>query len=146
MGYHFEERCFFRALSIAFLSIILISCVSFRFIKVTNGVDIVNPGHKFLKGKSTLGDVLLYYGAPKKILEIPGKTVLVYERSYYKGGQFAVGVPFSDITGVSLNLTTFGNLLRYDTLLVSFDDSYILTDIAYEKGTDYPFWTSLLRD
>lgn len=128
------------------LSLTAASCVSFRIVKINKGADIGAPGKTIIKGKTGLADILAAYGAPNKIVEIDGKTVIIYEKSYYRGGQFTVGVPFSDMTGVGVNMTSFGNLLRYDSLLATFDDSYTLIDIAYEKGTDNPFWTSLFKD
>ncbi len=127
-------------------SFLLVSCVSFRIIKINNGTDISHPGKFIEKGKTRLSDILSVYGAPCKIIEVDGKTVIIYEKSYYKGGQLSIGIPLSEITGVNLSMTAFGNLLRYDTLMATFDDDYFLTDIAYERSTDQPFWTSLYRD
>lgn len=127
-------------------SFLLVSCVSFRIIKINNGTDILHPAKLIHKGKTGLSDILSVYGAPCKIIEVDGKTVIIYEKSYYKGAQLSIGIPLSEITGANLSMTAFGNLLRYDTLMATFDDNYILIDIAYERGTDQPFWTSLYKD
>jgi hypothetical protein len=141
-----KNRLAIKIFLLIFPSLLIASCISFRIVKVNNGGDISAPSKMIIKGKTKLADILSIYGAPGKIVEVDGKTVIIYEKSYFRGNQLSIGVPFSDITGVSLNMTAFGNLLRYDTLLVTFDDNYTLTDIAYEKGTDNPFWMSLYKD
>ncbi len=141
-----EDKIRIISFLVIFSSFLFVSCVSFRIIKINNGINISHPGKHIEKGKTKLSDILTVYGAPCKIIEVDGKTVIIYEKSYYKGGQLSIGIPLSEITGANLSMTAFGNLLRYDTLMATFDDNYILTDIAYEKGTDQPFWTSLYKD
>jgi len=143
MACHFRRSTFL----IAFLALLyvqlFVGCVTFRVIKVNEGKEIAPPALDIAPGKTTLGNVLMKYGAPERVVELEGNTVLIYERSFYRGGQLSFGIPFSDITGVSANLTTFGNLLQYDSLVVFVTADGAVTQVVYEKGSSHPFWSTL---
>ena len=83
-------RCHYRAsawIMIALLAGLVISgCVSLRIEKINDGGEILPPPEGFAAGKTSLQEVLLYYGAPTDIIDMQGHLALHYQRTFYRGG------------------------------------------------------------
>ena len=104
------------------------------------------PGDTLRTGKTTLEDVLSIYGAPDSLKELGGEDLLVYERSLYGNSGLAFGIPFSDLFFVNPELSARGRLGRYDILAFFFTSDGILREIAYTKGSTYPYLKTLLEE
>ena len=115
-------------------------CVSLRFDKINNGADILPPPEGFMAGKTSLQEVLLYYGAPTKIVDMHGYLALHYLRTFYRGGNISIGVPLGDVYKASPKLDATGDLLRHDAVVLIFTTDGLLQDMSYEKGISRPLW------
>ena len=135
-----------RLLIFLLLAVMVLSgCVSLRVERINRGAEVPPPAPDLKKGEATLAEVLARHGAPTDILDLQGKFALVYRRSYYRGGQDSIGIPFSDIVKTSFNLEAAGNLMRHDMLVFVFTDDGALEDMSYEKGTDRPLWNTFWK-
>ncbi len=120
-------------------------CVSFRMIRQVDGND-VPPVAKQLKiGATDLEQVLEICGAPSRLIELDGKNLLIYEQTEFEQESVAVGIPLSDLSGKSIDISAYGNLTRYNTLALFFTPDNILRDVVYEVGSDHPFLKTLLK-
>lgn len=95
---------------------------------------------------STLQDALIVCGAPADVIDVEGRTVLIYERGFYTGTQLSLGIPVSKYAGPDLNVSGYGRLWRYDRLALFFSPDWILTRRDYVKGSEDPFLSTLFRD
>jgi hypothetical protein len=138
-------NCILWPITLLLLSQILYGCLSFRIDRVNNGADVQPLPQEFAVGKTTLADVLVFYGAPADILDMKGRFALHYQRAFYRGGQFSLSVPLSDVLKVSPALDAAGNLWRYDSAVFIFTLDGVLSEMSYEKGTSQPFWNILWK-
>jgi hypothetical protein len=137
-------RCHFRNIvwiMIALLAGYVISgCVSLRIEKINNGADILPPPEGFMAGKTSLQEVLLYYGAPTEVIDMRGYLALHYQRKFYRGGHVSVGIPLGDVYGANPKLDARGDLVLHDAIVFIFTTDGLLTDMSYEKSTSRPLW------
>ncbi len=125
---------------------LITGCISYRFIKVTEG-RLVPPIFEGCRvGKTTLQETLENLGAPDQVVELEGKDVLIYQRSLLAQSGLSFGIPLTDILIKSFDLSGSGSLVRYDLLLLFFTPDGILREIIKEKGSHYPYLKTILSD
>ena len=125
---------------------LITGCISYRVIKAVEGRSIPNTYEEFCVGTTTLQEALEALGAPDQVAELEGKDVLIYRRSLLSNSGLSFGIPLSDIWGPSFDFSAYGELVRYDLVLLSFTPKGILSDIASEKGSRYPYLKTILSD
>jgi len=121
-------------------------CVSYRVIKAVEGRSVSKIFEEFRVGRTTLQEALQTLGAPDQVAELEGKDVLIYRRSLLFNSGLSFGIPLTDIWGPSFDFSAYGELVRYDLLLLSFTPDGMLSDIASEKGSHYPYLKTILSD
>jgi len=109
-------------------------CVSYRVIKAVEGRSAPNISVEFRVGTTTLEVALQTLGAPDQVVELEGKDVLIYQQSILANSGLSFGIPLTDIWGHSFDFSAYGELVRYDLVLLSFTPDGILREIASEKG------------
>lgn len=119
-------------------------CVSYRFIRATEGRPIPPISEECQEGKTTLQEALETLGAPDQVAELKGKDVLIYRRSLLAQSGLSFGIPLTDILRNSYNIS--GTLVRYDLLLLFFTPDGILTKIVVENGSQHPYLKTILSD
>ena len=130
----------FQVMTLLLLCQILCGCPSFRIDRITDGAEVKPLPQEFAVGKTTLADVLNSYGAPSDLVDMKGLFSIHYQRTFYRGGQFSLGIPLNDLLKMSPSFDTTGNLTRYDEAVFIFTPDGILSNMMYEKGTDHPLW------
>jgi hypothetical protein len=125
---------------------LITGCVSYRVIKAVEGRSVSNIFEEFRVGTTTLQEALEALGAPDQVAELEGKDVLIYRRSLLCNSGISFGIPLTDIWGPSFDFSAYGELVRYDLVLLSFTPDGILSDIASEKGSRYPYLKTILSD
>lgn len=115
-------------------------CVSLRVDKVADGVDVAPPNDEFVRGKTSLDEVLLYYGAPDDVVDMNREFALYFRRALYRGINVTFGVPLKNILLPNPSVAAAGNLHRYDTVVFIFSADNVLKDMKYEKGTSRSLW------
>jgi hypothetical protein len=126
---------------IALLAGLVISgCISLRIEKINNGAEILPPPEGFMEGKTSLEEVLLYYGAPTEIIDMRGSLALHYQRKFYRGGHLSIGIPLGDVYNVSPKMDARGDLVLHDAIVFIFTTDGLLKDMSYEKSTNRPLW------
>lgn len=121
-------------------------CVSYRFIRGTEGRLIPSSSEECQEGKTTLQEALEALGAPDQVAELEGKDVLIYRRSLLAQSGLSFGLPLTDILISSFDISAHGTLVRYDLLLLFFTPDGILTKIVIEKGSQHPYLKTILSD
>jgi len=127
-----------KILLIFFLGPFLGGCISLQIEKFNNGAEVRPPPVEFRTGKTSLQEVLSYYGAPTEIIHLKEAFALHYQRALYRGAEISIGIPLRD--ALKPNLDARGNLFRYDAAVFIFTPEGVLKDLKYEKGTSRPFW------
>jgi hypothetical protein len=117
-------------------------CISLQISKVKDGTDVPPPPQEFRAGKTSLQEVLSYYGAPTEIVHMKGPFALHFRRTLYRSVGIAIGIPLGDVLKASPNLDARGNLSRYDEIVFIFTPEGVLKDLRYEKGASRPLWRS----
>ncbi len=125
---------------------LITGCVSYRVIKAVEGRSVSNNFTKFRVGATTLKEALETLGAPDQVAELEGKDVLIYRRSLLFNSGISFGIPLTDIWGPGFDFSAYGELVRYDLLLLSFTPEGILSEIASAKGSRYPYFKTILSD
>ena len=125
---------------------LITGCVSYRVIKAVEGRSVSNIFEEFRVGTTTLQEALEALGAPDQVAELEGKDVLIYRRSLLSNSGLSFGIPLTDIWGPGFDFSAYGELVRYDLVLLSFTPEGILSDIASEKGSRYPYLKTILSD
>jgi hypothetical protein len=132
-------------LTILFLAQFIGGCVSLQIAKFSDGADVPPPPNEFIAGKTSLREVLSYYGAPTEIVHMNGPFALHYRKTLYRNVGISIGIPLSDVLKLTPNLDARGNLSRYDTVVFVFTPAGLLKDLKYEKGTTRPLWSTFWR-
>jgi len=57
-----------------------------------------------------------------------------------------VGLPFSDTIRTSADMTAYGNLIRYDTMMFFFTKEGVLLHSVLERGSRNPLWKTYWHD
>jgi hypothetical protein len=125
---------------------LMTGCLSYRVIKAVEGRSVSTIFEEFQIGTTTLQEALEALGAPDQVAELEGKDVLIYRRSLLFNSGLSFGIPLSDIWGPSFDFSAYGELVRYDLVLLSFTPEGILSEIASEKGSRYPYLKTILSD
>jgi hypothetical protein len=125
---------------------LITGCVSYRVIKAVEGRSVSNIFEEFRVGTTTLQEALEALGAPDQVAELEGKDVLIYRKSLLANSGLSFGIPLTDIWGPSFDFSAYGELVRYDLIFLSFTPDGILSDIASEKGSRYPYLKTILSD
>jgi len=139
------ERHFNRLpVLITFLLIcqILCGCPTVRIEKVNDGADVKPLPQEFAIGKTTLADVLDFYGAPFDVVDMKGYFAISYLRTFYRGAQLSLSIPLNDVIRVSPAFDAAGNLSRYDAAVFIFTPEGVLSGVSYEEGTAHPLWNT----
>ena len=121
-------------------------CISYRFIRGTEGRSIPSVSEECQEGKTTLQEALETLGAPDQVAELEGKDVLIYRRSLLAQSGLSFGIPLTDILISTFDISAHGTLVRYDLLLLFFTPDGILTKIVIEKGSQHPYLKTILSD
>jgi len=125
---------------------LITGCVSYRVIKAVEGRSVPNIFAEFQVGRTTLQEALQTLGAPDQVAELEGKNVLIYQQSLLSNSGLSFGIPLTDIWGPGFDFSAYGELVRYDLVLLSFTPEGILSEIASEKGSRYPYLKTILSD
>jgi len=125
---------------------LITGCVSYRVIKAVEGRSVPDIFAEFLVGTTTLQEALEALGAPDQVAELEGKDVLIYQQSLLFNSGLSFGIPLTDIWGSGFDFSAYGELVRYDLVLLSFTPDGILSEIASEKGSRYPYLKTILSD
>jgi hypothetical protein len=125
---------------------LITGCISYRVIKAVEGRSVSNAYEEFRVGTTTLQEALEALGAPDQVAELEGKDVLIYRKSLLANSGISFGIPLTDVWGSSFDFSAYGELVRYDLVLLSFTPDRILSDIASEKGSRYPYLKTILSD
>jgi hypothetical protein len=125
---------------------LMTGCVSYRVIKAVEGRSLPDTPSEFRVGTTTLQEALQTFGAPDQVAELEGKDVLIYRRSLLSNSGLSFGIPLSDIWGPSFDFSAYGELVRYDVVVLSFTPDGILSEIASEKGLRYPYLKTMRSD
>jgi hypothetical protein len=125
---------------------LMTGCVSYRVIKAVEGRSLPDTPSEFRVGTTTLQEALQTFGAPDQVAELEGKDVLIYRRSLLSNSGLSFGIPLSDIWGPSFDFSAYGELVRYDVVVLSFTPDGILSEIASEKGSRYPYLKTIFSD
>ena len=138
----------FKIASFVTCSLIVVNfisgCVSYRIIKAVEGGSVPQNVAEFHKGRTTIQEVLDAFGAPAQISQLEGRNVLIYQQSLLVNKGLSFGIPLTDIWGPSFDFSAYGELVRYDIVVLSFTPDGVLRDVASEKGSRYPFFKTLL--
>jgi hypothetical protein len=124
---------------------VLFGCVTLQINKINYGTDVLPPPGEFIPGKTSLQEVLSYYGAPTEILDMEGHFALRYQRNMQRDARISMGIPLLNIVKAGVNLDTMGNLMRHDAAVFVFTPEGILTNMRYEKNTDTPLWDTFWK-
>lgn len=139
----------FRSFALTLLSICCLvwvwGCISFRMIREVDGNDVPPLAKQLKVGATDLRQALEICGAPSRVIELGGKNLLIYEQTEFNQNNISVGIPLSDFSGKSIDISAYGNLTRYNTLALFFTPDNILYDVVYEVGSDHPYLKTLLK-
>jgi len=137
-------RCHSRTLvwimTVLIAGFVISGCVSLRIEKINDGTAILPPPEGFMAGKTSLQEVLLYYGAPADIIDMQGHLALHYQRTFYRGGHLSIGIPLGDVFKASPSMDARGDLALHDAIIFIFTTDGLLKDMRYEKSTSRPLW------
>ena len=129
------------------IAVFFFGCITYRIDRQINGAELHDPGDKFHVDTTTMGDVLLKLGAPASILSIENHDLLIYERSLLYENRLSLGIPLFDIaTGGSADVSAYGSLTRYDSLVFFFRPDGVLDHMVFEKGSSKPYLKTLFSE
>jgi len=121
-------------------------CVSLRFEKGAEGRPLPETTPNLEPGKATLTEVLQLYGAPDRVGELSNGFALTYERNSYRGLSLSLGLPLSETIRTSMDMTAYGNLIRYDTMMFFFTKEGVLLNSVLERESRNPLWKTYWHD
>ena len=121
-----------------------VGCINYRIVREVEGDKIQDPAARFAAGVSTMDEVLRQLGAPKEVISIQNKDLLVYQRALLYENRLSFGIPLLDIAfGGNADISAYGGLKRYDTLTFFFDTKGVLDAMVFEKGSETPYFRTL---
>jgi len=141
-----SRKLFFFVMYSIIVGSLMTGCLSYRVIKAVEGRSVPNTFAEFSVGTTTLQEALQTLGAPDQVAELEGKDVLIYRQSLLTNKGLSFGIPFSEIWGQSFDFSAYGELVRYDMVVLSFTPDGILSEIASEKGSHYPYLKTMLSE
>ncbi len=133
-----------KALLLVALALAAGGCVSFRWTQSASGREVPRT-LELIPGRTALGEVLETLGAPERVAGLDGSDLLVYERAIFKSGSLSVSVPLAETIAGSAEVSASGDLARYDRLTLFFTPDGVLERAVVERGTDRPFFRTLLK-
>lgn len=136
----------FLASIIILTSLLLSGCISYQIARLTEGDEMVVPLEQLEVGKTDLGEVLSLLGAPNRVVEMEGQNLLVYERTLAYRNRLKVGIPVLSAYRSTVDISTSGNLVRYDSLSLFFSPDGILLNKVFEEGSNLPYFKTLFTD
>lgn len=147
MGCLFNCRSVTVLLSGVVLLFTMTACLSYRYTRDIQGIEIENPGDSYSLGQTTLTDVLMQLGAPDDIYSLNDIDLLIYRRSISQGSSLSLGIPIFDLAvGGSLDITASNDLTRYDVLTFFFNTQGVLEDYIFENASSRPYFKTLFPD
>lgn len=120
----------------------LCGCLTVRIEKGNDGGDIKPPPQEFAVGRTTLVEVLNFYGAPSEVVDMKGYFAISYLRTFYRGANLSLSIPLNDVIKISPAFDAAGNLRRYDAAVFIFTPEGILSEMSYREGTSHPLWNT----
>ena len=141
-----SRKLFFFVMYSIIVGSLVAGCVSYRVIKAVEGRSVPNTASEFSVGTTTLQEALQTLGAPDQVEELEGKDLLIYQQSLLTNKGLSFGIPFSEILGPGFNFSAYGELVRYDVVVLSFTPDGILSEIINEKGTGSPYLETMLSE
>jgi hypothetical protein len=129
-----------RLIALLLVCQILCGCPSVRIEKIDKGADVKPPPQEFAVGRTTLAEVLNFYGAPFSVVDMKGYFAITYLRAFYRGAQLSLSIPLNEVVRMSPAFDAAGNLSRYDEAVFIFTSEGTLAGMSYEKGTAHPLW------
>jgi hypothetical protein len=129
-----------RLAIVLFLAQAVSGCLSLQIEKTQEGVDILPPLAEFMPMRTTLDEILAYYGAPAEVVDMHGDFALHYRRALSRGASLSIGFPLKYTFLPNPSIKTNGDLLRYDTTVFIFAADGVLKDMKYSKGTERSLW------
>lgn len=129
-----------RLAAVLLIPLAISGCISLRIDKIQEGVDVIPPKDEFIRAKTSLKEILSYYGAPDDLVDINGDFALHFRKALYRSINISLGIPLKNIALPNPSIATTGNLLRYDTVIFIFTADNVLKDIRFEKGTSRSLW------
>jgi hypothetical protein len=143
MACHFKKYCALLLGGVLIASL-LSGCITYRIDRQTKGAELHDPGDKFRIGTSTMDDVLLKLGAPTDVFSIENNDLLIYQRSLLYENRISLGIPLFDIAaGGSADISAYGSLTRYDSLVFFFRPDGVLDHMVFEEGSSKPYLRTL---
>ena len=136
----------FLASLIILTSLLLGGCISYQIAKYAEGNAVAVPLEQLEVGKTDIGEVLSLLGAPDRVVEMEGQNLLVYERTLAYRNRLRLGIPVFSTMRSSFDISTSGNLVRYDSLSLFFSPDGILMNKVFEKGSNLPYFKTLFTD
>jgi len=121
-------------------------CVSLRFEKGAEGRPLPETTPNLEPGKATLTEVLQFYGAPDRVGELSNGFALTYERNSYRGLSLSLGLPLSETILTSMDMTAYGNLIHYDTMMFFFTKEGVLLNSVLERESLNPLWKTYWQE
>ncbi|MBW1864500.1 MAG: hypothetical protein JRI64_02420 [Deltaproteobacteria bacterium] len=122
----------------------LSGCLSYRYERRVEGIEIKDPADAYPLGKTTIGNVLCRLGAPDEVHSLDNTDLLVYQRSLFQENGFSLGVPMLDMSaGGGVEISATGAVTRYDTLIFWFNSQGALQNIVFEKASGRSYLKTL---
>jgi len=128
------------------IGLTMTGCISLRFEKGAEGRPLPETTPNLEPGKATLTEVLQLYGAPDRVGELSNGFALTYEHNAYRGLSLSVGLPLSETIRTSMDMTAYGNLIRYDTMMFFFTKEGVLNNSVLERESPNPLWKTYWHD
>jgi len=141
-----SRKLFSFAMCAIIVGILMTGCVSYRVTKAVEGRSLPDTPSEFRVGTTTLQEALQALGAPDQVAELEGKDVLIYQQSLLTNSGLSFGIPLSEIWGQSFNFSAYGELVRYDVVVLSFTPDGILSEMVSERGSRYPYLKTMLSE
>jgi hypothetical protein len=123
----------------------LSACLSYRYERRVEGIEVKDPGAAYPLEKTTIKDVLSSLGAPDEVISLDNTDLLIYRRSLLQESGLSLGVPVIDVmtAGMSAELSARGSLARHDTLIFWFSPQGRLQDMVFDKASDRSYLRTL---